>query len=129
MIWGTGRPRREFLHVDDMADAALFLMQNYDDGEIINVGTGEDVTIAELAGMVAEVVGYDGALQFDASKPDGTPRKLLENRPSEGTRVDTADSAARRPGIDSTSGTRASRARKAHSGRRAPGSRQFVIAC
>ncbi len=78
IIWGTGRPRREFLHVDDMADAAVFLMQHYDEAEIINVGTGEDVTIGELAGMVAEVVGYDGALRFDTSKPDGTPRKLLD---------------------------------------------------
>jgi GDP-L-fucose synthase len=78
VIWGTGSPMREFLHVDDMADAAVFLMQQYDEGEIINVGTGEDVTIRELAGMVAEVVGYDGALEFDTSKPDGTPRKLLD---------------------------------------------------
>jgi GDP-L-fucose synthase len=78
IIWGTGSPRREFLHVDDMADAAVFLMQHYDEAEIINVGTGEDVTIGELAGMVAEVVGYDGALRFDTSKPDGTPRKLLD---------------------------------------------------
>lgn len=78
VIWGTGSPRREFLHVDDMADAAVFLMQHYDEAEIINVGTGEDVTIGELAGMVAEVVGFDGALRFDTSKPDGTPRKLLD---------------------------------------------------
>ena len=78
VIWGSGSPMREFLHVDDMADAAVFLMQNYDDGEIINVGTGKDITIRELAGMVAEVVGYQGALQFDTSKPDGTPRKLLD---------------------------------------------------
>jgi GDP-L-fucose synthase len=79
IIWGTGSPRREFLYVDDMADAAVFLMEHYDEGEIINVGAGEDVTIGELAGMVAEVVGFEGALQFDTSKPDGTPRKLLDS--------------------------------------------------
>jgi GDP-L-fucose synthase len=77
-VWGTGSPRREFLHVDDLADAALFLMQNYDDEQIINVGTGEDITIRELADLIAGIVGYDGKLVFDASKPDGTPRKLLD---------------------------------------------------
>jgi GDP-L-fucose synthase len=78
VIWGTGEPRREFLHVDDLAAAALFLMLNYDDSEIINVGTGEDVTIRELAELIARVVGYSGRLTFDISKPDGTPRKLLD---------------------------------------------------
>jgi GDP-L-fucose synthase len=77
-IWGTGTPRREFLHVDDLADAALFLMLNYDDPEIINVGTGQDVTIRELAEIIAEIAGYSGRLTFDPSKPDGTPRKLLD---------------------------------------------------
>jgi GDP-L-fucose synthase len=77
-IWGTGAVRREFMHVDDFADAALFLMLNYDREEIINVGTGEDVTIRELAGLVREVTGYQGGLAFDTSKPDGTPRKLLD---------------------------------------------------
>jgi GDP-L-fucose synthase len=77
-VWGTGRPRREFLHVDDLARACLFLLENYDAPEPINVGTGSDVSIRELAEMVAEVVGYQGELQFDASKPDGTPRKLLD---------------------------------------------------
>jgi GDP-L-fucose synthase len=77
-IWGTGTPRREFLHADDLASAAVFLMQNYDEPEIINVGTGEDLTIAELAALVAKCVGYRGALRFDTGKPDGTPRKLLD---------------------------------------------------
>ncbi len=77
-IWGTGRPKREFLHVDDMADATVFLMSNYDGEQFVNVGVGEDVSIKELAESVKEVVGYRGELKFDASKPDGTPRKLLD---------------------------------------------------
>lgn len=77
-VWGSGTPRREFLHVDDLADACLFLMDHYDDDSPINVGTGEDVSILELAALIKEVVGYSGDLQFDASKPDGTPRKLLD---------------------------------------------------
>ncbi len=77
-IWGTGTPRRELLHVDDLASAALLLMEIYDGPQIVNVGTGEDVTIRELAGIVRDVVGYEGRLVFDASKPDGTPRKLLD---------------------------------------------------
>ncbi len=77
-LWGTGTPRREFLHVDDMAAAALLLMDVYDSAEIINVGAGEDVTIRELAEMVREIVGYKGRIAFDTSKPDGTPRKLLD---------------------------------------------------
>jgi GDP-L-fucose synthase len=78
VVWGTGTPRREFLHVDDLAWAAVFLMQNYDSPEIVNVGTGEDVTIAELADMVARATGFAGKIVFDTSKPDGTPRKLLD---------------------------------------------------
>lgn len=77
-LWGTGKPRREFLHVDDLASAAVFLMKSYDSSEIINVGVGYDVTISELAQLLAECVGYKGALNFDPSKPDGTPRKLLD---------------------------------------------------
>lgn len=77
-LWGTGTPRREFLHVDDLASAAVFLMKCYDSSEILNVGVGYDVTIAELAMLVAECVGYRGDLVFDSSKPDGTPRKLLD---------------------------------------------------
>ncbi len=77
-IWGTGAPRREFLHVDDLADACLFLMQRYSDPLWINVGCGEDHTVAELARMVAATVGFTGALQFDPSRPDGAPRKLLD---------------------------------------------------
>jgi GDP-L-fucose synthase len=76
--WGSGRPRREFLHVDDMADACVFLMQHYDDEQLINIGWGEDVSIAELAALIGRVVGFSGELHFDATKPDGTPRKLLD---------------------------------------------------
>ena len=77
-IWGSGEPRREFLHVDDLADACVFLMQNFDGDIPLNVGTGSDLTIAELAAMIADVVGYRGSFAFDRSKPDGTPRKLLD---------------------------------------------------
>ncbi len=77
-VWGSGLPRREFLHVDDLASAAVFLMNEYDQPDIINVGTGEDVTIGELAQVVSRITGYTGRLTFDASKPDGTPRKLLD---------------------------------------------------
>jgi len=78
VIWGSGEPRREFLHADDLADASVFLMLNYDEPEIINVGSGEEQTIRELALAISDVVGYRGALSFDTSKPDGPPRKLLE---------------------------------------------------
>ena len=77
-VWGTGTPRREFLHVDDLADAAVFLMERYSSEEIVNVGVGEDVSIAELAALVADVVGYEGEIVYDTTKPDGTPRKLLD---------------------------------------------------
>jgi GDP-L-fucose synthase len=78
VVWGTGTPRREFLYVDDMADACIHLMKNYSDQELVNIGTGEDVTIAEFARMVAAAIGYTGGISFDTSKPDGTPRKLLD---------------------------------------------------
>lgn len=78
VLWGTGTPRREFLHVDDLAEAALFLLENYDDDRTINVGVGEDITIRELAELVADVTGFTGELVQDTSKPDGTPRKLLD---------------------------------------------------
>jgi len=77
-LWGTGTPRREFLHVDDLADACLFLMARYESAEIINVGTGHDICISELAKLVAETVGYSGTVEFDPSHPDGAPRKLLD---------------------------------------------------
>jgi len=77
-VWGTGEPRREFLHVDDLADAAVFLMRHYESEEIVNVGTGQDVSIDELARMIAEIAGFRGRTRFDPSKPDGTPRKLLD---------------------------------------------------
>jgi GDP-L-fucose synthase len=78
VVWGSGTPRREFLHVDDLADACLYLMRSYSDIEPINVGWGEDVSIRELAQIVRDVVGFAGELVFDSSKPDGTPRKLLD---------------------------------------------------
>jgi len=77
-VWGSGNPRREFLYVDDLADAVLFLMENYDSPEIINVGVGEDISIAELAELVRDIVGFEGEIVFDRNKPDGTPRKLLD---------------------------------------------------
>ena len=78
VIWGTGTPRREFLHTRDLADALRFLLENYDSPQIINVGCGYDLTVRELALLVAKVVGVDAELVFDTSKPDGTPRKLLD---------------------------------------------------
>ncbi|MBI4259569.1 MAG: GDP-L-fucose synthase [Actinobacteria bacterium] len=77
-VWGTGTPRREFLHVDDLADACVFLMRNHEGSDIVNVGTGTDVTIAGLAALIRDVVGYEGEVRFDPSRPDGTPRKLLD---------------------------------------------------
>ena len=78
VMWGTGTPRREFLHVDDMAAATVFLTETYDSPEIVNVGVGDDISIRELAGLVKEITGYEGEIVNDASKPDGTPRKLLD---------------------------------------------------
>jgi GDP-L-fucose synthase len=78
VIWGTGTPRRELLHVDDLAEACVFVMRQYDDPRILNIGTGEDLSIRDLAELVKDVVGFPGALAFDPSKPDGTPRKLLD---------------------------------------------------
>ncbi|HEY6451940.1 MAG TPA: GDP-L-fucose synthase, partial [Steroidobacteraceae bacterium] len=78
-VWGTGAPRREFLHVDDLAAACLFLMQHYAREDPVNVGWGEDVSVAELARLIADIVGFNGAIRFDPSKPDGTPRKLLDS--------------------------------------------------
>lgn len=78
VIWGTGTPKREFLHADDLADACHFLMQQYDDAGLVNIGTGEDQTITELAEMICSTVGYRGAIVYDATKPDGTPRKLMD---------------------------------------------------
>ena len=77
-VWGTGQPRREFLCVDDLADAAIFLMQSYSDAGFINIGTGQEITIAEFAHLVADVVGYEGRIEFDTSRPDGMPRKRLD---------------------------------------------------
>jgi GDP-L-fucose synthase len=77
-IWGTGSPRREFLHVDDLAEACFFLMQNYNEEQFLNVGTGEDIPIKDLALLVKKIVGYEGEIYFNTSKPDGTPRKLMD---------------------------------------------------
>jgi len=79
VIWGTGKPLREFMFADDLAEACVFLMENYEDPELINVGTGEEVSILELAKMIGDVVGYSGQITFDPTKPDGTPRKLLDS--------------------------------------------------
>lgn len=77
-IWGSGTPKREFLHVDDMAEACVFLMENYDGKDFVNVGIGEDISISDLASLIAQIVGFEGSLKFDRSKPDGTPRKLMD---------------------------------------------------
>jgi GDP-L-fucose synthase len=78
IVWGSGKPRREFLHVDDLASACLFLLEHYDSPEIINIGCGEDISICELAELICDVVGFEGELAWDTTKPDGTPRKLLD---------------------------------------------------
>jgi len=97
-IWGTGHARREFLHVDDLSDASVFLMKTWSEGEPINIGTGEEVTIAELAHVIANVVGFKGQFDFDLSKPDGTPRKLLD--------VSKLTARGWRPSIDLETGIR-----------------------
>lgn len=79
-IWGTGKPLREFMHSDDLADAAVWLMENYDDGQMLNVGTGEEISILDLAKLVAKVIGFEGEIETDPSKPDGTPRKLCDTK-------------------------------------------------
>ena len=78
VVWGSGTPRREFLHADDMADACVYLMKNYDEEGLINIGVGEDLSIKELAELIKEIVGYNGKIVFDITKPDGTPRKLMD---------------------------------------------------
>jgi GDP-L-fucose synthase len=78
IVWGSGKPRREFLHVDDLASACLLLLEKYDSAEIINVGCGEDISVRELAQLICDIVGFDGELAWDSTKPDGTPRKLLD---------------------------------------------------
>lgn len=77
-VWGSGEPKREFLFADDLADACFFLMQNYNEPNLINIGTGKDISIKELASLIKEIVGYDGTIQYDSGKPDGTPRKLMD---------------------------------------------------
>jgi GDP-L-fucose synthase len=78
ILWGTGSPKREFLHADDMADACFYLMQNYSEPGLVNIGVGHDISIKELAELIQRIVGYTGKLVFDTSKPDGTPRKLMD---------------------------------------------------
>jgi len=77
-IWGTGTPLREFLYADDLADACFFLMENYEDKGFINIGTGTDLSIKDLAILIKKIIGFEGEIQFDTSKPDGTPRKLMD---------------------------------------------------
>ena len=77
-VWGSGKPKREFLHADDLADACYFLMQKYDEPGLVNIGTGKDLEIGELAAMIRDVVGFEGEVVHDTSKPDGTPRKLMD---------------------------------------------------
>jgi GDP-L-fucose synthase len=77
-IWGTGKPRREFLHADDLADACYYLMQHYDEPGFVNIGTGEDIEIGELALLIRDIVGFEGEIVNDFTKPDGTPRKLMD---------------------------------------------------
>lgn len=98
VVWGSGTPRREFLHVDDMADATLLLMQRYEDEGIVNVGSGQDLRIAELVDKIRQVVGYRGTIRWDSSQPDGTPRKLLD--------VSKLSALGWRPRIDLDSGLR-----------------------
>jgi GDP-L-fucose synthase len=78
IIWGTGTPLREFLFSDDLADACVFLMNNYDEKQFVNIGIGEDLSIKDLAELIKDVIGYKGTISFDSSKPDGTPRKLMD---------------------------------------------------
>jgi GDP-L-fucose synthase len=98
--WGSGEPRRDFMHVDDFAQACHLLIERYDDDRPINVGTGADISIAELADLVASVLGYNGEIRWDTSKPDGTPRKLLDTR--------RLDALGWRPNISPAKGIRAS---------------------
>lgn len=99
-IWGTGKPSREFLYVDDLADACLFLMNNYNSNEIINIGTGKDISIKKLAELIKDVVGFEGAILYDPSKPDGTPQKLLDCRKIES--IGWRSSISLRQGIEMT---------------------------
>jgi GDP-L-fucose synthase len=78
VVWGSGRPFREFLFADDLADACFYLMENYDESELVNIGSGEDISIKDLALLIKKVVGFEGELEFDTSKPDGTPKKLMD---------------------------------------------------
>jgi GDP-L-fucose synthase len=100
VLWGTGSPRREFLHVDDCAEACLLLMERYSDDSIVNVGAGKDIPIAELAILVAEVVGYKGEIQWDRTKPDGTPRKIMDS--SRMLKIDWRQKISLREGVGGT---------------------------
>jgi len=100
LIWGTGTPRREFLYVDDLAEACLFLIKNYDSGDIINIGVGGDISIAELANLIGDIVGFSGELVYDKDKPDGAPRKLLDI--SKLAKIGWEKKISLREGIEST---------------------------
>ena len=121
-IWGSGRPRREFLHVDDLADAVVFLMKTWSEDEPINIGTGTDVTIAELARLIADIVGFTGRFVLDASKPDGTPRKLLDVSKLDRARLAPADHASRPGSARPTIGTEPPASQNADQQRTRPGS-------
>ena len=99
-VWGSGKPLREFLHVDDLASACLLLLDKYDDDVAVNVGSGKEISISELAKLISEVIGYRGEIEFDSSKPDGTPRKLLEN--SRLAALGWAPEVSLREGIETT---------------------------
>ena len=114
VVWGTGTPRREFLYVDDMADACVHLMKTLFDAEMVNIGTGEDITIAEFARVVASTVGYTGTISYDPSRPDGTPQKLLDVSRLDEARLARADLAGRRhpAGVSGVSARSSSRRRR-----------------
>ena len=95
-LWGTGTPKREFLHVDDLAAGCVHLMDTHDSSDWVNIGTGEDLSIRELAEMICSIVGYEGTLDWDASKPDGTPRKLMDVKSNACSRVEGNHRIARR---------------------------------
>ena len=106
-VWGTGSPKRDCLYVDDMADAAFFLMDKYDDTELINIGSGQDVSIKEMAGIIKDAVGFKGDIIFDTSKPDGMPRKLLEVSKITAVRLGSPRWNGARHAAGTTSGTSA----------------------
>ena len=125
LVWGSGKPLREFMYVDDVADALVFLMENYSGEEHVNIGVGYDVSIRELAEIVMRVVGLKGHIRFDASKPDGTPRKLMDSSRLIGDGM-AAENDSRRGARNGLSVVSARRGRRAHGARATPGRRSIV---